>query len=645
MKYLNSYKVFEDSSDIYVKSYTKEEFVKSLYDYDNMDLKDPTIEKRIRYFNFNNDMGYSFNENTFHFIVLYDKDKVIGICKIGHYSGNERGDDPNYMSISYCSIDRNYRGKGYLNIMIEELMKLCKEKGFDLGSSSWTVAGNVKLRPTIKKWAKKYGVDFLDHDRRFDTESLYNTELVSVEEMTPEEKAEFDHLKYGIKPNTGFRKLFYDTGKYKIFSTQTDYDDEHIEKIYDDIRGNKYRYHSPEGKIAGYFYKDKYYITEGHHRILAALRYWKRWGSYLPVEKMIKLGNFEERKEPVYHKFPRKMMEDFHYENYPKPDWFYLVLKTSRYDDRPWKQLLEMNFKGLQGISDSPDIINSWLDVRDVLLIMDAKKVMELNNIHPVYYHNSDQLVSNNLKILMRLVDNTRGDVEYNIRSTIIKICQYADNIHRHLGNRKRAKIYGTWKQGSNKKIYSDLIGYIGDTHFYYMFSDYTTEEIKNGYKVKNVGDLLKLVGKMIREKEDKLTEFRGKWFKDFKPFVEHYKKYGTKFIEKVFRWCITSLSRSFVNESEWIVKSPSFTIPEKSHLIIKTYPGRDSEKYDEWFEQTQIDKERYKENKISYDSRGVEEKKIKHIIDKYHLDEIYNVELVNNRFRAWDIVKNKYMN
>jgi hypothetical protein len=136
--------------------------------------------------------------------------------------------------------------------------------------------------------------------------------MVNVNEMTPEELEEYQKLSK-LKPKWKglFKKIFYDTGKWKIYSTQTDFDKGKIDKIYNDILYNRYDYFSNEGKIAGYYYDGKYYITEGHHRILAALKYWRKYNDYRPVDNLIQNGKFEE-KNPVSERprrFPSRMME------------------------------------------------------------------------------------------------------------------------------------------------------------------------------------------------------------------------------------------------------------------------------------------------------------------------------------------------
>lgn len=305
MKFLKSYKTFESKELITTKSFNSFEFdrflnASSFGKYDK-DIKD--LEERIRFFTFP-----MFPTDGVYYSVLFDGEKVIGICKISGYEDLE--DDQ--MEISYCAIDRDYRGKGYLNLLIEEVVSLCKDKGFSLGASRWTVPGYLKLRPTVKKWTQKYNVEFRDHELKFDYPNTYNADMINLNEMTPEELEEFQKIKRSKPKFKGiFKHIFYDTGKHKIYSTQTEFDKDKIDKIFKDIGGNKYEYFSNKGKIAGYHYKGKYYITEGHHRILAALKYWRKYNDYQPVDKMIKNGDFEEKnpKSEKPRRLPIKMME------------------------------------------------------------------------------------------------------------------------------------------------------------------------------------------------------------------------------------------------------------------------------------------------------------------------------------------------
>lgn len=94
--------------------------------------------------------------------------------------------------------------------------------------------------------------------------------------------------------------LKYDTGKYKIWSTQNYIDNSKLNDIENLISKNKFDFNN---KIAGYLFNGEYYISEGHHRIVAALNYWKNTGDYTAVETMIENGIWYDCKKEPYPKW------------------------------------------------------------------------------------------------------------------------------------------------------------------------------------------------------------------------------------------------------------------------------------------------------------------------------------------------------
>lgn len=96
----------------------------------------------------------------------------------------------------------------------------------------------------------------------------------------------------------------YNTGKYKIYSYQNGFDMNKVKKIYLDMKSDNFDYNSKNAIISGCIDGNNIYITEGNHRMLAALKYYKNSGDYLPVEKLIKNGIFNDSKPINYFKFP-----------------------------------------------------------------------------------------------------------------------------------------------------------------------------------------------------------------------------------------------------------------------------------------------------------------------------------------------------
>jgi len=267
------------------------------------EFREITKEKdRIRYF----DYADLSRKKKKHFITLLDNNKIIGVCHIAEFEYDTDSD----MSIVYFSIDPEYRGKGYTTLMADKLMELCKKENIVLGTSSWTVPGFNRLRSTIQKYANKHRVKFVDNNELFDRPWMYNSKMKHTRDMTEEEKKEYEKLRK-LKYVKSFNIFDYNTGLYKIYATQTDFDFNKVDYFYDIIDKGEYRFFSNEGKIAGYFVNNKYYISEGHHRMLAALKYWKKHNDYSVVDKLIKNGLITPKdKVPnnFYKKFPIKKL-------------------------------------------------------------------------------------------------------------------------------------------------------------------------------------------------------------------------------------------------------------------------------------------------------------------------------------------------
>ena len=111
---------------------------------------------------------------------------IVVICKLDYFD-NEKTD----YTICYFSIDRQYRNKKLTRLLIEGLYTWLKDNNYSLSSSSWTVPGNLKLRPLLNSMAIEFGVEFQDNDRKFDSQHEYNDELINTREMTDKEYKKF----------------------------------------------------------------------------------------------------------------------------------------------------------------------------------------------------------------------------------------------------------------------------------------------------------------------------------------------------------------------------------------------------------------------------------------------------------------------
>ncbi len=155
--------------------------------------KDETVYDRIRFFN-TYDFGWSQKSQVKPFYtVLQDGDKVIGIAKIGFYSSNNFHEKD--YSLSYLSIDLEYRNKGLTRVIADKLFEFLKEKGFELKTSSYTYAGKMKLQKVLNDMSIKWDVKFTDKketDSLIDADWMYDENLNHKEEIEKYYKKELN---------------------------------------------------------------------------------------------------------------------------------------------------------------------------------------------------------------------------------------------------------------------------------------------------------------------------------------------------------------------------------------------------------------------------------------------------------------------
>lgn len=166
MRYIKKFN--ENTEQLSVEVLKPDELFNSIYDFDEYELKDKTIYDRIRYFS-GNDFGY--NVNPMFFTVLKLNEKIIGVAKCGYYSMNAHSDN-NY-SISFFSIDKNYRGNNYARLMCDKLFSYAKDNNLDISSSSYTVLGKEQLEHLFIEYANKYNVKFYNAEHMHDSEDSY----------------------------------------------------------------------------------------------------------------------------------------------------------------------------------------------------------------------------------------------------------------------------------------------------------------------------------------------------------------------------------------------------------------------------------------------------------------------------------------
>lgn len=187
MKYL---KKFENIKNIFVGVYNYDEMYARIYtsveDYDKFNDFANQLEKRIRYFTFKDFNPIERKEIRPFYFVLYDNEYIIGISKIGNYDKN-----PNLYSISYLSIDKNYRGQKLSKLIIDTILSFSKEKKLTLTTSDWSLLGKLSMKKYIKSKTKEMGIEYIENDNDHDGKWMYNDNLIHVDDMTDKERDDF----------------------------------------------------------------------------------------------------------------------------------------------------------------------------------------------------------------------------------------------------------------------------------------------------------------------------------------------------------------------------------------------------------------------------------------------------------------------
>jgi len=169
-----------------------------------------------------------------------------------------------------------------------------------------------------------------------------------------------------------------------------------------------------------------------------------------------------------------------------------------------------MKFNNIYGISDSIEIINSWLDIRNVLLVMPASKIIEQKRTFKVDYYNPDQIVSKNFFLLRRLMDNindkpqsSQFDKNQIIKFDIYKSLEtiFNKSVKKgSMGSKKISKNFGSWKTPTRNKVYYTYTAFFEKegSNLANEISKYIVNEKK---EINSVRDLIKITKFVLSNK------------------------------------------------------------------------------------------------------------------------------------------------
>lgn len=148
-----------------------DQLLELIYNRKTGECSDLSVFKRIRYFS-PNDFDYTQKTQVKPFYtVLQIGGKIVGIAKAGYYSLSAK-DERNW-SISFFSIDKDYRGKGYSRLMVNALFEYAKQNDFDISPSAYSILGKERVYHLLIEYAAIHGVKFYDEVRMHDAEWMY----------------------------------------------------------------------------------------------------------------------------------------------------------------------------------------------------------------------------------------------------------------------------------------------------------------------------------------------------------------------------------------------------------------------------------------------------------------------------------------
>lgn len=332
-----------------------------------------------------------------------------------------------------------------------------------------------------------------------------------------------------------------------------------------------------------------------------------------------------------------KLFEDFRILE-KIPNKFFLVLRNT---EQTLQSLSQLEFNGLTGLSDNPDIIHAFFDIRPILLVMDAKEVIKNNDLQKIDYKNPHQLVANNFKILSRL----KQDGEE------MRLWSIFNTFKNHIDNLTFIK---NWKTREKNE---PLI----KTAYFFKQHEYEVKKIlekilekrfKKGLVINNlwefVNEILKAYKILKQEGNIKNSEesYQRHDFNEDYDLIINNPRYTYYIIQEI----LLDITKGWADrEGEWIVKPNKISgerilkIPTNSTIYFKT--NLDSTNKDD-LEDIKKYKKDYKSwndgftDEEEYIGRDRSLKDLKDKIIHYNLDNLYNIQFIKGHYRAHDIFK-----
>lgn len=273
----------------------------------------------------------------------------------------------------------------------------------------------------------------------------------------------------------------------------------------------------------------------------------------------------------------------------PEPSKFWMVFNLVRHDqsEDAAEQLAKQTLTGVRGISASREIVSSMFSTTgNTALMMDANQVMRSNHLEMVDYTDPDYLCRGDMDALYRLLNKGREPRgRYGLMQNILM------------------RVYRFLKQELDSKVY-----YI---EYYGMESRVASVYKDDGVTINNPDELCRYVYettmKVAAEPKVGVADL-----------IEMTQQDVTHAVYQTLQY----LGATYEDESEWMVRGDSLTIPSGSTLLILTDKAMMA-KFDEWKAGTfkVAPWEEWKFERLDH---------TRELIQKYDLQSVYQIRFID---------------
>lgn len=237
------------------------------------------------------------------------------------------------------------------------------------------------------------------------------------------------------------------------------------------------------------------------------------------------------------------------YNNSKYADYYYLVLR-SKYNDKPISETLkDKKIDGITSISDNEKIIDSFFDIRPLMLLLPKENTNNCNNLTKIIYTDINMLCDNSFYILRRLYD---VDDTYPLDDLLYQAYQRL--------NRPKIK----------NKIVINMRNHINKSPQLHQIL-ILVNKIKHGddIELNNFSELVDYFYEKIKNSDIEYI-FKNHFMKPIVDTDIFINNFNIKQVEYVLKYIIINFACLFENEGEVIINDSILNIPDGTIAIVK---------------------------------------------------------------------------